>query len=134
MNQPSKFTTKDWVEINDESRRKYKIGSKIRFKILMLKSRLYDYSNAYILVSRIITITGEWADNAAKQIDRRNKGVIYNNCVPFFDCISETNNTQIDHAKDLDVVTPIIIEYNDNYSKTSGQLCQCYRDELAAVI
>ena len=42
-------------------------------------------------------------------------------------------NTQEDNAKDIDVVKPIynLIEYNDNYLKTSAILCQCCRDELA---
>ena len=30
-NQPSKFRTKNWVEINDESRGKYATGSDIKF-------------------------------------------------------------------------------------------------------
>ena len=45
-------------------------------------------------------------------------------CAPFTDCISEINNIQKDYAKEIDVVMPIynLIEYNDNYSKTSGNL------------
>ena len=31
-NEPSKIRTKNWVEINDELRGKYKINSQIRFK------------------------------------------------------------------------------------------------------
>ena len=49
-NQPSKFRTKNWVEINDESRGTYNVNSQIKFKTTMLKSSLCDYSNAYILV------------------------------------------------------------------------------------
>ena len=47
-----------------------------------------------------------------------------------FTGISEINNTQIDNTKDLDVVMPMynLIEYRDNYSKTSGGLWQYYRD------
>ena len=46
-------------------------------------------------------------------------------------CKSEINNTEIDNAKDIDVVMPmyILIEYGDNYSKTSRSLCQYYNDE-----
>ena len=38
--------------------------------------------------------------------------------------MSEINNTQINNAKDIDVVMPIynLIEYSDDYSKTSGCL------------
>ena len=41
--------------------------------------------------------------------------------MPFTDYISETNNTQIDNAKDIDVVIPMynLIEYCNNYSKKS---------------
>ena len=86
----------------------------------MLRSSLCDYSDAYILVSGTITITGAGADDAAKRLDERNKGVIFKNCAPFTDCISEINNTQIDNAKYIDVVMPMynLIEYSDNYSKT----------------
>ena len=36
-NQPSKFRTKNWVEINDESRGVYNTGSQIKFKTTILK-------------------------------------------------------------------------------------------------
>ena len=49
-NQPSKFKTKNWVEINDESRRTSNLNSQIKFKTTMLKSGLCDYSDAYVLV------------------------------------------------------------------------------------
>ena len=72
-------------------------------------------------MSGTITITGERHKDAAKQADESNKGVIFKNNAPFTDCITEINNTQIDHSKDIDVVMPIynLIEYSDNYSKTS---------------
>ena len=56
---------------------------------------------------------------------------IFKNCAPFIDCISEINNTQTDNAKYIDVVIPMynLIEYSDNYLKTSGSLCQYYRDD-----
>ena len=70
-NQPSKFRTKSWVEINDESRGTYNVHSQIKFKTTMLKSSLCDYSHAYILVKGKITITGRVADAAARQPDER---------------------------------------------------------------
>ena len=57
------------------------------------KSNLYDYSDVNILVSGTITSTGGGADDAAKRIDKRNKGVIFKNCSPFTYCISNINNT-----------------------------------------
>ena len=92
-NQPSKFKTKDWVEINDESRGTYTVNSQIKFKTTMLKSSLCDYSDAYILVKGTITITGAGADAAARQADERDKGVAFKNCGPFTNCIIEINNT-----------------------------------------
>ena len=97
----------------------------------MLKSSLCDYSDAYILVKGTITITGEGADAAARQADERDKGVAFKNCAPFTNCISEINNTQVDNAKDIDIVMPMynLIEYSDNYAKTTGSLWQYFRDE-----
>ena len=83
-----------------------------------------NYSDAYILVSGTVTIIGEGADDAAKRVDEREKLVIFKNWAPFTDCISEINNTQIDNAKDIDAVIPMynLIEYSNNYSKTSAKL------------
>ena len=49
---------------------------------------------------------------------------MFKNCAPFPNCISEINNTQVDNAKDIDIVIPIynVIEYSDNYSKPSGSM------------
>ena len=72
----------------------------------MIGPKLCDYSDAYILVSRTITITGAEADDATKLADERNKGVIFKNCASCTECISNINNTQIDSAKDIYVVMP----------------------------
>ena len=129
-NQPSKFRTRNWVEINDESRGNY-ANSDIRFKTTMLRSNLCDYADSYILVKGTITITGAGDDAAARQADERDKGVIFKNCAPFTKCISRINNTDIENAKYIDIVMPMynLIEYSDNYSKTSGSLYQYYKDE-----
>ena len=117
-NQPSKFRTRNWVEINDESRGTY-TGNDIRFKTTMLRSNLCDYADSYILVKGTITITGAGDDAAARRADERNKGVTFKNCAPFTKCISRINDTDIDTAQDIDVVMPMynVIEYSDNYSK-----------------
>ena len=130
-NQPSKFTTKIWVEINDESRGTYNVNSLIKFETTMLKSNLCAYSGAYILVKGTVTITGAGADAADRQADERDKEVVFKNCAPFTNCISEINNTQVDNAKDIDIVMPMynLIEYSDNYAKISGSLWQYYTDE-----
>ena len=97
----------------------------------MLKSSLCDYSDACILVKGKITITGAGADAAARYTDERDKGVAFKNCAPFTVCISEINNTQIDNCKDINIIIPMhnLIEYSDNYAKTSLSLWQYYRDE-----
>ena len=129
-NQPSKFRTKNWVEINDESRGVYTTGSDIKFKTTMLRSSLCDYADVYILVKEPIIITGAGDDAAARRADERNKGVIFKNCAPFTKCISRINNTDIDNAQDIDIIMPMynLIEYNDNYSKTIGSLWQYCKD------
>ena len=123
-NQPSKFRTRNWAEINDESRGAYNVNSQIKFKTTMLKSSLCDYSDAYILFKETITIIGRGADAEPRQADERDKGVSFKNCAPFINCISEINNMQIDTAKDIDIIMPMynLIEYSDNYAKTSGSL------------
>ena len=86
----------------------------------MLRSKLCDYADLYILLKGTITITGAENDDAAKQADERDKGVIFKSCPPFTKCISRINNTDIDNAQDIDIVMPMynLIEYSDNYSKT----------------
>ena len=90
----------------------------------MLKSSLCDYSDAYNLVKGKITITGIGDNAVARLADERDKGVAFKNCAPFINCISEINNTQVDNAKDIDIVMSMynLIEYSDNYAKTSGSL------------
>ena len=61
----------------------------------MLKSNLCDYTDAYILVTGKITITGQVDDDAARQEDERNKGVIFKYCPPFTKCINTINGTDI---------------------------------------
>ena len=88
----------------------------------MLKLSLCDYSDAYILVKGTITVNNTAAADA--DANNTNKKVIFKNCAPFTNCISKINNTQIDNSKDIDIVVPMynLIEYSDNYSKTSGSL------------
>ena len=62
----SKFRTKNWIEINDQSRGVYNTNSDIRFMTTMLKSSLID---AYILVKGRVRITGAGDDAPARQAD-----------------------------------------------------------------
>ena len=102
--QLSKFRTRNWVEINDESKGTY-TSNDIKFKTTMLRSNLCDYADAYI--KGTITITGVGNDDAAKRLEERNKGTIFKNCAPFTKCISRINNADIDNAEDIDIVMPM---------------------------
>ena len=123
-NQLSKFKTKNWVKINDDSRGTYNINSQIKFKTSMIKTNLCDYSDAYILVKGIISVTIMTGVEAAANHD--NKKLIFKNCTPFTDCMREIGSAQLHNAKDIDIVMPMynLIEYSDTYSKTSGSLWQ----------
>ena len=104
LDQPFKFRTKNWVEINDESKKSYNSVSYIKFKTTMLRSNLNDYADAYIPIKGTITITAAGDNDAAKQLSERNKNVIFKNCAPFNKCISRT---EIDNVQDIDIVMPM---------------------------
>ena len=116
------------MEINDDIRGAFSPNKQIRFKTTTLRSILCDYSDAYILVKGNISVNYTAAEGAAA--NNANKKVIFKNCAPFTNCISKINNTQIDNAEYIDIVMPMynLIEYSDNYSKTSGSLWQYCKD------
>ena len=88
----------------------------------MLKPSLCDYSDAYMVgkETKLIAAVPPPAANS----NNNNKEVVLKSCAPFTDYISEITNTQMDNAKDNDVVMPMynLIEYSINYSKTSESL------------
>ena len=96
--QPSKFKTKNWIEINNESRGTYNANSEIKFKTTMLKFSLRDYGDAYILVKGTITVNKTTAADA--DANNTNKKVIFKNYAPVTNCISEINNTEVENARD----------------------------------
>ena len=90
------------IEINDESRETYDTNSQIKFKTTMLKSIPCDNSEAYVLVMETITVAiTAFTDNEANNI---NKKVVFKNCDSFTNCTSKINKTQIDDAKELDIM------------------------------
>ena len=91
-------------------------NSQTKFKNSMLKSSLCDYSDVYILIKRAITAPSTDAANNPNNVGKK---MIFKNCAPFTDCISKINNTQIDNAKDIEVVISLhqLLEYTDSYSK-----------------
>ena len=77
-----------------------------------------DYSDAYIVVKGTITVKG------TNNVNKKNKELVFKNNVPFKSCISKNNSTFIKNVEELDIVMPIhnLLEYNNNYSMTSGNL------------
>ena len=106
-NQP--YRTKNWFEINDESRREHNTNNQI------LKSSICDYSDTCILVKEIITVNNTAAADA--DTNNANKKVIFNNCSLFTDCKYEISNAEIDNAKNIDIVMPMhnLTEHSGNY-------------------
>ena len=113
-NDNSKFATKKWYIIDSESNGNYSQNDEIKFLTRSIESSLYDYSDAYILVTTNITTT---PNNAATQ-------VVFKNCAPFEKCRTEINKTFVDETDFINITMPMysLIEYSDNYSSTSGSL------------
>ena len=121
-NEYSKFATKKWYVINNESKVNYSHENPIKFLTNSLESSLSDYSDAHILVTGDITTT---PNNAVTQ-------VVFKNCAPFEKYRTEINEIYIDEADFIDITMPMynLIAYSDNYSDTSGNLWQFKRDEI----
>ena len=105
---------KKWYIIDSESKANYSHENPIKFLTSSLESSLCDYSDAYILVTGNINITG--GDNNTK--------VAFKNCAPFKKCRTEINETFTDDAEHVNILMPMynFIEYSDNYFNTSGSI------------
>ena len=121
-NESSKLAAKKQYVIGSESKGNYSDENEIKFLTSSLESNLCDYSDAYILVTGNINVTGGDA----------NTKVAFKNCAPFKDCRTEINDTFVDYADFINIAMPMynLIEYSDNYSDTSGSLWQFKRDEI----
>ena len=122
-----RFITKKWIEVHDQSGETYNTNKQIRFKISMLRSDLCDFSDAYIIVKGIVTVSADERDR-----DEMNRQVVLKNNAPFISCISKINGVLDENAEELDIAMPMynLLKYSKNYSKTSGSLWNYYRDEL----
>ena len=96
----------------------------------MLKSSLCDYGDAYILVKGTITVNNTVAADA--DANNINKKLIFKNCAPFTNCISEINNTQIDNAKDLDIVMPMYNLIDITY--ICGNIVKIYLQQIIIIM
>ena len=52
----SRFITKKWLDVHDQSGGSYDTNKEIKFKKSMLRSGLCDYSDAYIVVRGTIVV------------------------------------------------------------------------------
>ena len=82
-NEYSKFATKKWYVIDSESKGNYSHENPIKFLTSSLESSICDYSDAYILVTGSIIVTG----------GNENTNVAFKNCAPFKDFRTKTNDT-----------------------------------------
>ena len=89
-----------------QSNGNYPYKNEIKFLTSSLESNLCDYSDAYILVTGNINVTGGDA----------NTKVAFKNCVPFRKCRTERNETFVDDAKHINIAMPMynLIEHRDN--------------------
>ena len=131
-NKFSKFASKKWYVIDNESNGSYSHQHPIKFLTKSIVSSLCDYSDAYILVTVAVFVkrrntahTGDIALNAVTQ-------VAFKNCAPFKDCRTEVNDTIVDYADFINIAMPMynLPKYSDNYSDTSESLGVFERDEV----
>ena len=124
-NESSKFATIKWYIINDQNNGQYGVGNEndltINFEIKVIKSNLFDYSDAYIFVTGYIKVV----DVAA------NTNVAFKNRAPFTRCVTHINDEHVEAAENLYIIMPMynLIEYSDNYADFSGSLYQFKRDK-----
>ena len=108
----------------DQNNRQYGTGnendSTIKFETNVVKPRLCDYSDAYILVTRDVKVASIAAD----------ANVEFKNCAPFTRCVTHINDELVETAENFDIIMPMynLIEYSDNYAYSSGSLYQLKRD------
>ena len=121
-NKNSKFATNKWYIIDIESNGNYSHHNPIKCLTKSIESSLCDYSDAYILVTGNINVTG----------GNNNANVAFKNCAPFAKCSTEIDGTLVDEADFINVTMPMynLIEYCDHYSDTSENLWNFKRDEI----
>ena len=118
----NKFATKKWYVIDSQTTKgQYKQGNTIKFETETVKSSVFDYSHAFILVAGNITAT---ANN--------DTDVAFKDCAPMSTCKTVINDVFVDEANHIYIAMPIhnLIEYSDNYSDTSESLWYFKRDEV----
>ena len=114
------FVTRKWNIVTDNSKANCHVGNEINCNTEVLKSNIYDYNDAYILVRGDITATEDPETQVA-----------FKNWAQFTKCITDIYETTIDNAEYLDLVMSMynLIEYSSNYSETTGSLWFYSKDE-----
>ena len=117
-----KFTTK-WIEIFDQSNGIYNPNKDTRFKAPQIRDDLYDFNDAYIVVTGKIAAT-----NPSNNITVYNKKVALKNSAPFFNCILKINNQLIEDAQGLDIVMPMfnLLYCSKIFRKAAGSYWNYY--------
>ena len=115
-NEFSRFATKKWYIINDQSNEQYdnrdENGTTIKFETKAIKSNLCDYSDVYVLVTRdIATVEGD-----------QNTPIAFKNCAAFRRCVTHINHEHVETAENVHIIMPMykLLEYSDNYADSSG--------------
>ena len=123
-----RFVTKKWIEVYNQSEKNYHINKEIRIITPMLRADLCDQSDAFIIVNGFITLR---KSNERGFIVITNSSLAFKNNASFINCISKISGVLIDNAEDLVVVMLMynLLEYSNNYRKTTGSLWNYYRDE-----
>ena len=88
-NEYSKFATRKWYVLNDQNNVEYGEGnendSNIKFETKVTKESLCDYSDAYVLVTGDIKVTGIAA----------NTNVAFKNCAPLKRCVTHIDDEHV---------------------------------------
>ena len=110
----SKFVIRKENIINDQSNPNYDRGNEITYNTEVLKSNIFDYNDAYILVRSDIVTTAHIIPIQ----------VAFKNFVSFTKCITKMDGTTIDNTEDLDLIMSMynLMEYSPNYSETTACL------------
>ena len=123
-----RFETRKWYIVNDHNNGNYSQGDDVRsivkFDTETVRPFLYNYSDAYILVTG--NIEGQNGNDATR--------VAVKNCHPFTRVTFKLNNEQVDTADNLDLSMNLyhMLEYSGNYADTTGSLYQHKRPEPRA--
>ena len=94
------FLLKNGLKLMINQKKNYNINKEIIIETLILRSDLWDFSDAYVAVKGVIAVTN--LDDA-----KRNKAVAFKDNAPFINCILKINGVQIDNAEDLNIVMPM---------------------------